>query len=191
VTPARPSIEFTKAETRVTPVTVAARTRVVFKSKTEPVGMDGFPSARFNVRSVNTNPYITVARPATTSGNLIIGNMDLFVACRTTAISTMVAIDDNAAPAVADRARAGSSFMRAPIVAIVAALEANPEASPASGSPRLTPRIRTATYPAALTDISSATNFHIIRGLIALRGPKYRFGMSGSTTTTAAAKMSA
>src|ERR1051326_1884505 len=129
--------------------------------------------------------------PAKTRGNFMFASTGGLVASSTITSSTTVATEERTAPLVAGQPSAGSSRARAPILAIVAELEANPDASPARGSPTLGPSRRTAICPSALTDISSTTIFHITRGLIAANGPTYLFGTSGNTTTTAAAKISA
>lgn len=55
---------------------------------------------------------------------------------------------------------------------MVSVLEMKPDAKPASGSPRRGPNSRKATWPAALTAITSTVNFQTVRRFRARNGPR-------------------
>ena len=69
----------------------------------------------------------------------------MLIAAITTTNCTMVAIVDSTAPATAPAKMAGVLAARADIAPMAALLETKPAASPATGRPKRTPRVRMAT----------------------------------------------
>ena len=77
------------------------------------------------------------------------------------------------------------------MLAMVAELEANPPANPASSNPSRAPNARLATWPRALIDITMTASSHSLCGLSTRHGSMGWSGSSGSTTVAAAASSSA